>query len=67
MMINNKDNIVNNIKNLKKIESIIKILNNIIFLTNPKTKSSVPTIYIPIDTTTLWNDIKKNNKISNNR
>ena len=67
MMINNKDNIVNNIKNLKKIESIIKIWNNIIFLTNPKTKSSVQTIYIPIDTTTPWNDIKNNNNISNDR
>lgn len=59
MTINNKNKAKNAVKNLKKIESIMKMWNNINFLINPKIKSSIQTLDIPIDTTIPLNDRKK--------
>ena len=54
--------------NLIKIEQIIKMWKKINHSTKTKQNNSIHTIYIPVDVSVGWNDIKqKKSEIQNNR
>ena len=58
MDITNNKTTRNTIRNMNKIEQIIKMWKVIQFTTSKKSNSSIQTIDVPTDTSIPWNNIK---------